>query len=63
VVFDADGLTFDHFKTQKSASGEVTRFEKVINLSVQNSPGLADWKGAVPFTDSITEKIKPTGKN
>jgi hypothetical protein len=63
VVFDADGLTFDHFKTQKSASGEIMRLEQVKNFTVQNSPGLADRKGAAPFTDSITETIKPAGKN
>lgn len=44
VISDADGLTFDNFKIQKSASGETMHLENVRHLSVQNSPGLADQK-------------------
>jgi hypothetical protein len=39
-IYDADGLTFDGVEAPKSAAGEIVRFEKVKNLTVQNSPGL-----------------------
>jgi polygalacturonase len=44
VAYDVDGLTLDHFKTQKPAGLETIRLEKVRNLRVLASPGLTDQK-------------------
>jgi hypothetical protein len=44
VVSDADGLTFDNVKAQKSTVGETLRLENVSSFTVQNSPGLANRK-------------------
>jgi polygalacturonase len=44
IAYDVDGLTLDTFKTQKPAGVETISLEKVRNLTVRNSPGLADRK-------------------
>jgi polygalacturonase len=43
-MYDADGVTLDHFDTQKSSSGEIMRNRDVKNLTVVNSAGLPDQK-------------------
>ena len=44
IAYDVNGLTLDNFKTQKPAGVETMRLEKVKNLCVSHSPGLADQK-------------------
>lgn len=45
VIYGVDGLTFDNLKVRKTPAGvETMRLEKVKNLTVRNSPGLADRK-------------------
>ena len=39
---NVDGVTLDNFKSEKSSSGQTLRFEKVTDLTVENSPGLND---------------------
>jgi polygalacturonase len=42
IAYDLDGLGLDNFKTQRPAGVQAMRLEKVSNLNVRNSPGLAD---------------------
>jgi len=45
VAYDVDGFTLDGFKSQSPAAGvDALRLEKIKNLTVRNSPGLADRK-------------------
>lgn len=40
AIDNADGVTLDHFDTQKSSAGQIMRNQQVKNLVVKNSPGL-----------------------
>jgi len=44
IAYDVDGLTLDRFTVQKPADVEILRSDKVKNVSVHDSPGLADTK-------------------
>jgi len=46
AVLDVDGFVLDGFKAQKPAGLETIRMEGVKNLTVRNSPGLANRTGA-----------------
>jgi polygalacturonase len=46
VIDNVDGVTLDNFKSEKSSSGATMKLINVKNLTVENSPGLKDQKGA-----------------
>lgn len=52
AVLDVDGFVLDGFKAQKPAGLETIRMEGVKNLTVCDSPGLADRSGATIYKGS-----------
>ncbi|HUA65816.1 MAG TPA: glycosyl hydrolase family 28 protein [Alphaproteobacteria bacterium] len=44
VMYDADGVTLDHFDAQKSSGGEIMRNQEVNNLTIEDSAGLSNLK-------------------
>ncbi len=42
VAYDLDGLILDHFDAQKTPGVDTLKLQRVKNLTIKNSPGLAD---------------------